>query len=374
MTVTQDIVSASHTATSRVEVWAGTEYLTTVYPVDGSVTIDARRSIRRTCSLTFVDYDGSLVPLSSGDLLAPGTNELRVYRGAVSASATVEAALGVFIVVDVTLDASDSGVNISVECEDRSRKVSNLKWRSPKKLTSGANIATAISDLITDAKMLPDTTVQIATTTRTVPTTHAITLGVGPNANPWADLETVAQAAGFRVYFDENGVLVGDAHPGFGPSLTRDDAVVVFEAGTRSTLLGTSRSLTNQNVTNVVRVVAEGSGIPLDGGQVPAGEASDTDLRSPTNTTELGERVEVISTPMIGTSADAAAVAALILPSRVGWPVELEVIPNPSLDAWDIVWLNDPRIGVDSAVVVDALEVPLDASGSMRITGRMAKG
>jgi len=366
------LIADSHTVTSRVEVWSNTDYLATVYPVDGSVQVDARRAIRRTCSLTFVDYDGSLTPLSASALLAPGNNELRIYRGASSGSSSLEEALGVFTITDVSLDASDSGVTIALECEDRSREVADAKWRSPKKLTSGANVATALTDLLTDGKILPNASLDIAATTRTVPSTHAITLGIGTNANPWADLEAVALAAGFEVYFDTAGVFVGEAHPAFGPSLTRDDAVVIFEAGSRSTLLGARRSLSSSGISNVVRVVAEGSGIPLDSGAVPAGEASDTDLQSPTNVTDLGERVVEISTPMVGTSADAAAIAALLLPARVGWPVELEVIPNPSLDARDIIWLTDPRIGVDSAVVIDALDIPLDAAGSMRITGRMA--
>ena len=373
MTVTQDVVAVSHSVTSRVEVWSGTDYISTVYPVSGSVTVDARRAIRRTCSLTLVDYDGTITPLTSSALLAPGNNELRVYRTVSSVSRTVEAALGVFTITDVSLDASDSGVTIDLECEDRSREVADAKWRSPKKLTSGANVATALTDLLTDARILPSSTLAIATTTRTVPSTHAITLGIGTNANPWADIETVALAAGFEVYFDEAGTFVADAHPAFGPSLTRDDAVVIFEAGSRSTLLGARRSLSASGVSNVVRVVAEGSGIPLDSGAVPAGEASDTDTKSPTNVTDLGERVVEISTPMVATSADAAAIAALLLPARVGWPVELEVIPNPSLDARDIIWLTDPRIGVDSAVVIDALNIPLDAGGSSTITGRVAK-
>lgn len=370
----RDAVATSHTVATKVEVWSGQTIAATIYPTSGSVSIDAERAVRRSCSLQFVDYDGTLTPTTADSLLAPGNNELRIYRGVRTADGTnTYAPLGVFVITDVTLDATESGVEISITGEDRARLIRDKKWRKPKKLTAGANIADVLEEVATDAQLIPSLTVVIDKTSRTTPTTHTITIGAGLNADPWGDLETIAKAAGFAIWFDEYGVLRGGPHPTFEPSILEGSTVATYEPGENSTLLGVSRSLSAEQVFNGIRVTAEGSGIPLDGGLIPSGEALDTDALSPTNTTILGERVDELSTPMVGTSADAQAVADLLLPAYKGWPVTFNVVPDPTLDVRDVVWLRYPRMYIDSAVIIDALDVPLAAGDSMSVTGRIAR-
>lgn len=48
----KDAVRSSHKATLRAEVWRADQLLRTLEPSDGSVEIDGRRGVRRTCSLT----------------------------------------------------------------------------------------------------------------------------------------------------------------------------------------------------------------------------------------------------------------------------------------------------------------------------------
>ena len=60
----KEAVRKSHSAIVKVEIYdtANGTILSTASPISGEVTIDNRRSIRRECTLEFVDTDGTLVP------------------------------------------------------------------------------------------------------------------------------------------------------------------------------------------------------------------------------------------------------------------------------------------------------------------------
>ena len=373
MTTFREKLASSHVVATRVDV-IGSSGTTTVYPTDGSVSVDARRSVRRSASLTFVDYDGTLTPKNADALLAPFANEIRIYRGIAEIDgSTSYYPLGVFQIVDTTISANENGVHISVSCEDRARAVADSKWRKSKVLTAGANIGTALVDLLTSASLFPAAdTSGVQSTTFTVPTTHTITLGSGPSLNPWTDLQTVALAAGWEIWWGADGIFYADVHPG----LDVTETVATYAAGDNSTLLGLERRLTLDGISNVVSVVAEGSGIAkvtaTDGtlNVPPRGEASDTDPSSPTNTEQIGERMIELSSPMFGTNAQGAEIARLILPQYIGQPITFEIVPDPSLDVRDIVRVTDDRIGLDTTVVIDTLEIPLGVGGSMKVTGR----
>ena len=63
----KEAVRKSHSAIVKVEIYdmANNTILSTASPISGEVTIDNRRSIRRECTLEFVDTDGTLVPTNN---------------------------------------------------------------------------------------------------------------------------------------------------------------------------------------------------------------------------------------------------------------------------------------------------------------------
>ena len=76
-------VRKSHVSIVKVEIYdmANNEIIATPQPVAGEVTIDSRRSIRRQCSIEFVD-DGTLVPTNNRSaILLPYNREMKIYRG-----------------------------------------------------------------------------------------------------------------------------------------------------------------------------------------------------------------------------------------------------------------------------------------------------
>lgn len=355
-------VSASHTITTRVEKWSAAGQLQAVlYPTDGTVQIDARRATRRTCSLSFVDYDGTLVPSDTSSTLSPFNGHLRIYRGVVYPDGTQELVpLGRFTLVSTNLSAGNDGVTIEVEGEDFTRLFQDKRWDNGKALTPGANIATTIAQLV--SALVPGQATNIASTTSTLPTTHTITLGKGLTQNAWDDISLIAQSNGWEAWFDAYGVLTVGAHP-----VIPTSGGTAIAYGSDSLLLGVSRNLTMDGAVNKITVTAEGAGIPAP---LPAGYATDDSASSPTSTKNIPLQPAVaITTPIVKSNTTADAVAALLLRAYVGQPIEWKMVCDPSYDARDTVRLTDPRINLDATAIVDALEIPLNGA-EMSCKGR----
>ena len=127
-------VRKSHISKIKVEIYdtANGNILSTVSPIGGEVTIDSRRSVRRQCSLEFVDADGTLVPTNNrSSVLLPYNREVKIYRGIQYQDGTEELVpLGVFQLTTVEVSDSPQGVKISVQGSDRSLRVAKAKWTS----------------------------------------------------------------------------------------------------------------------------------------------------------------------------------------------------------------------------------------------------
>lgn len=106
-------VLTSHAPCARI-VTATTTYDPDRIVLDGSVTSDRRREVRRSASLTLVS--GTRVPLTFGDEFAQGS-PIRLERGARIAGLDTFALLGVFEVM--AFDASMAG-RLSLTAEDPS--------------------------------------------------------------------------------------------------------------------------------------------------------------------------------------------------------------------------------------------------------------
>jgi hypothetical protein len=272
---------------------------------------------------------------------------------------------------DVTVAVDESGVVIDVEGEDLARLALDRRWSNIRRPNLSQNLRDLLIALVGTEGFYKGVPTQIATTSMVMPSTHRVALGASTNQMPWEDILLVAQAAGFEAWFDVDGRFIAEPHP---PLDLSSSESATYVAGEGSTLLGVERRLTLEGVLNRVSIKGEGSGIPRDPvtGVLPQGVAEDTNPSSPTNTTLIGPRTVEISTPIISTAARANAVASLLLPQYIGQPISFAAVPDPRLDARDIVRVTDERIGVDTTVVVDTIDMPLGPSGSMTVTGRAA--
>lgn len=437
-------VRGSHRALIRAEVWSGDRKVLDLQPIAGQVEVDARRSVRRTCSLTvqasrpttanvresafysdladdYADYtalddaaasygalaftgkvvtvqvDDPIVPGTAFDALAPFGNELRLWRGltvtrrvplsygtlsgtyatlgAVYASyGTLAQAynveqvdeyvpLGVFLITDVDVVDGEQGIRVDVQGSDRSIRVARARWTSAYQIASGTNAATAVGDLL--ASRYDDVQTGFPTTAETVGQT---VLGTETDNDPWRDAVRIAQAAGFDLYFDGDGVARMDPAEDY-ETATPDE---VYLENAEAMILTLTRRLSNERTYNGVIATAEGS----DVGDTYRAEAWDDDPASPTyRFGPFGEVPLFFTSPLITSQEQAQAAAQSRLAKIKGATeaVDWAQIVDPSLDVGDVIEVQNTGAKVSRLMVLDRLTIPLDPGQPMTAVARTVR-
>ena len=145
-------VVTDHVVIAKAEVWNQDQKLATLAIDKGSVKIDVKSAVRRTCQVHLVTdrTTANLVPDNDFDTLSPFGNELRLYRGVQFADGSEEyVPLGVFLMTDIDITDNNEGVEITVSGEDRSLKISRNKWLEPYQVVDGP-LEDAIEALLQD--------------------------------------------------------------------------------------------------------------------------------------------------------------------------------------------------------------------------------
>lgn len=405
-------VRYSHKVITKAEILRAGQKLADIYPDSGSVEIDQRRAVRRTASISLhggetlfgvvnvyptyatfqpnyatyaalsaavptyagtqtvldriqTETDDGLVPSTGLDLLTPYGNELALYRGIeyrLAGGDTVQefVPLGVFVITDVAINADESGIAISLDGSDRALRISRARWTEPYQIASGTNVGTALLALLQDR--YPDIQTRFSATTDTV---AQMTLGLDTDNDPWSDAVEIAESFGLRLYFDADGVCVLEPEPDYSVSAT----VETYSENDEAMLLSASRSLSAEGVYNAVVVTAEGSDMetPFRAIAIDDNPASPTYVYGP-----FGLVPFFVSVPTINTQAAANKLASSRLNSIRGTNenISWSQIVDPSLDASDIVAINNAKAKIARAMVLDRLSIPLRYDEAMTATGR----
>ena len=343
-------VKESHrvAVTAEVLTAAGSE---PIEVIDGSVTLSATAGSRGSLDLT-VPVD--LAPTDSSSLLAPYGNEIKVSRGIEYPDGSVElVSLGVYRIDSVT--ATDS--SLSLTGIDRSIKVIDAVFEEPYSLTAGANIADVIQLLIAVAD--PTTTFRFATTALTTPALFA-----DDGTDRWDFCQGLGEAMGCSLYYDGDGVCVlAPAPTGLTPP------VYTVSEGEGGVLLGASRDWSRADAVNRVKVTGEAVG---SSGDVPTGEARDTNPLSPTFYGGLfGKVTFTYSSSYVTTDEQADFVALVILTHKLGTTaaVSFDSLADPRLEPYDVVQVRREQIGADESHILDSVTIPLGL-GQMSATTR----
>jgi hypothetical protein len=333
----------------RVESYVSLE--NTALPVsDGSVVVDARRAVRRTCSLRLLDVDGTLA-----NSVTPYGAEVSIFQRLTwDDGLTWTVPLGVFILSDPVFDQSPTGVTVSVEGEDRSRRVARAGRTYPVGLAKTDTLTFAVSSLI--AQVYPNLDV---TTTDGVDPVVGSTLNYleGPDSNSWADAVLLAASLGYDLYFDVYGNPILTPFPG-AVRVQQPDAFYSPGPITEARRAGGDES----TFSGVIVVALSSTGAPL------RAEVWDTDPDSPTYV--YGEFGFVpywieIQTPSSQEQVNEAARSALSQVTGASQALEWQQIPNPGADAWDVISVDLPQLSQRRAsVIVDSVTIPLGLSTS----------
>ena len=402
-------VRKSHTARVRAEIWQGSLKLTSLEPISGAVEIDARRSARRTCSLTvadvgtttvveeipgaltyadltllYVDYptmgsavasyailapsgtytvttvETGIVPVDAYSFLTPYGNEVRIWRGVTYDDGSYEEVpLGVFVITNVEVSEGPDGTTVAISGVDRSIRVSRARWTDPYAIQSVAT-ETAIERLLQD-RWIEVETAFVATNT----TILRATFGTDTNNNPWADALRLADAAGHDLYFDGNGIAVLEPLPDY--ETASPDAIYLQDE--EAVVIDLTRSLDATDTYNGVIATGEGT----EQTDVYRGEAWDEDPDSPTyRYGPFGQVPRFYSSSLLNSNEQAQAVADALLLDGKGLTEQIDwtQITDPSLDVGDVVVVVNERAKVNRTLILDRLTIPLLASEPMSAVAR----
>jgi hypothetical protein len=360
----KEAVRKSHSAIVKVEIYdmANGTILSTASPISGEVTIDNRRSIRRECTLEFVDSDGTLVPTNNiSSILLPYNREVKIYRGIAFLDGTEELVpLGVFIITSVDITESAQGVKITIKGSDRSLILARAKFTNHEfYIEAGTAKETAIENILKyrypKVKTIFPATNQV--TTLLYPT-------LDQSSDPWREALKIAESASMDLYFDENGI----ARMRPIPDPDKGTVIATYADGTDSVLIQIARSLSIDESYNGVIYTGEGTNLSIG----VIGEAWDDNPSSPTYRKTYGEVPLFKSSPTILTVGEAQEAASAELKKVIGASEKItwDQLVNPAHDVYDLVKVTRSPVGVDKILVLDAISVPLAASGTMNAIGR----
>lgn len=357
-------VRKSHLTTVKVEIYdtSNGTILSTASPIAGEVTIDNRRSVRRECTLEFVDTDGTLVPTNNlSSILLPFNREVKIYRGIVFGDGTEELVpLGVFIITSVDISESAQGIKVAVKGSDRSLRLARAKFTNHEfYIEDGTAKETAIEQIL--KFRYPQVQTIFPATNQVTPLLYPT---LDQSSDPWREALKIAESASMDLFFDENGIArmrpIPDPDKGF--------AVAEYTDGTDSVLVQMNRSLSSDDSFNGVIFTGEGTNLSIG----VIGEAFDDNPSSPTYRKTYGEVVKFMSSPTVLTVAEATEAAQAELKKVIGASEKItwDQIVNPAHDVYDLIKITRSPIGVDKILVIDAISIPLAATSTMNAVGR----
>lgn len=348
-------IRSSHTIVSYVVVTSPSQESARLEAVDGDVRVDRTASIRRSCSITCVDSDGSWAPKGPESILTPYGTELRPYRGVLYADGTEEVhPQGVFRLAKADVSDSGGSVQITLEAYDLSRTVKRDKFTSPYVIASATNVVQSIKDIL--ARTFPD--LDYDAISASLVTTAPRVYDVGDD--PWDACTELAKSIGCEVFFDVLGRVV------IAPPVDIDALpapVFDYVEGNECTMTELALSYSDEPGFNGVVVTGESPGDELP---PVRGEAWDDSSTSATyRRGPYGEVPMFHTDQIVKTQADANAVAAQLLQGLLGFSSALSIksMVNPSLEAGDVVEVVRARSNVDDLFTVDAFNVPMAKDG-----------
>lgn len=339
--------------------------LTELNVVGGQVTVDAEREVRREAG-DLVVTNQNLTPLQANDLLSPLNGyEIKLFRGVKYADGTVERVpLGVFGYTSVTLEDSGAGLTITLGgLVDRSQRISRARYAARQFFTNGTSVESAITSIVTAA--WPD--VPRNTFPATGKTLPAVGYGVEGDGNPWSDAVSIAEAKGYRLFFDQDGRLTLRAEVVDVP-----DTGIVNYGTTDLMVTSLARMWDTSDTYNGIIAVGEGSGLLI----IPRAVVWDTDPTSPTYYLgDFGKRPRLYSSPLLLTDDDARSAATVQLNKSKGLGEQLRwaQIVDPSLDVDDAVGITNADMSVAAVYLLARLTIPLSPMEPMTAEARVRR-
>lgn len=329
--------------------------------VEGSVTQDRKADVFATADVTFMDNTNK----GAGQKLVDPLEgyEFRIYRGI--RLSTVLGGLnnwewkqqGVFSVEN--LDISRFGDTLIYKCQmmDRTQRLKNNPWKRPFQVSSTTGTYIACVKAVINDRAKGFTPSFIVTSTSTVAPTGV--MNYDPSKDPWEAVQELAQAGSFEVRFDQTGdILITDI---VDPELV--PPVDIYSQDSEVILENPERQISKADVYNGVIVRGNASWLLFP----VTGEKWDDDPSSLTwRLGKFGEKPKIIESAIVGSNAEATAVAATEFKKIRGvWEdLTFKTYPDPRIEAGDVIRIDDSILGIQQKAAIESRTLPL-VKGSM---------
>lgn len=319
---------------------------------DGSVEMDSRRGITRTCSLTITPTATQSLAQLFALLMTPEV-ELTVSRGLLVNGSFEYVPLGVFSTDSVEYSLSVAG-SLSWSGSDRSKKISRSRFTDPYQIPAGTLLSDAGMTLLYTRWSLVNW--NFSNVTETVDA--KVIFDAGEATDPWECARRLFSDHGYDLNFDGNGVAraVNVQDPA---SVT---PVFDFSSGTTSMLLDATIRGSLEQTYNGVIASGEGTGVTTP----VRFESWDDDPNSPTYYQgQFGRVPYFYSSPLLTTAAKCQRAAKRLLYRVKGRSqgFAFPTIVNPALEPLDVISVTIN--GVTSRAVIDKLTIPLRPTDAM---------
>lgn len=353
-------ITQSHTVHARADLLVGgSPALENLAVLDGTVTLDPDAEHRGSLTATLLDTTGTLTPATAEDALASFAAELAPRRGIRLASGTLETFdLGIYGIDTLEVAESRQGLTLQITAFDRSKQVARNSWDQIWPIPAGSPVEVAGRDLLDNRR--PGLSYELESSGHL---TTLMVFGDRSESNPWADARRVFASAGQDLYFDRAGAARA-ASPGSNNVLAAE-----FVEGPNCTVTDLARQFSSAEVYNGVIVIGENAAANL------RATVWDEDPSSPTYYLgPFGRRPRTITTSKARTADQAAAIARLHFHRLAGRAdqIQINTVPDPSLDPGDLVLVRRARAAVDGIYRIRRTEIPLRHTSTMSITATLA--
>lgn len=334
-----------------------------------TITLDTTNAQMSQLTFTYVDPTGDLIPGftdGSGPLQPTGV-EIKAESGLVDmiTGDVTWFPAGVFGVSEVdgshgTGDNTDVGPVFTATCYDRSQTVSASIFTDSFDIAAGTEAGEAIMLILgQQAPWISAAMTNFAPTDFTVAEQQ-----FAPDDDPWQASQQIAQSAGMVLYFDYQGILVMKPVP----TANNEPVSLIIQEGALNLYNALQTTISNSPGYNGVTVVS------TDVNLTAAVQATAWDSNPASPTYYLGpyrmRPAPSVSLDNIETVEQALAAAQGLLPQTLGLTRQavVSMIPFPSLNPYDLVYLGSAALKVGEALIVSGITMPLDYSQLASVT------
>lgn len=341
-----------------------------------------------------------LLPITPKSALAPFAQQIGVALQILGPGATINPSdwipMGLYAIAESTIDDTVNNMIVTLKLFDRSWILS--QWKLVSSYTVPASDGTLQGEVTALINHVWSTQGPITPPTppwsySIVPSTYAVPAGTyNQGQDPWQACLDMAASAGYELYFDVNGNVVGAPAPGSPasssyPTLNSIPVSWGFDQNT-ITAQGTSEhppggtpfttpiammmQILRDGIFNDYWVSAVGSN---NAATLIQARAADTNSASPTwYQGTMGDNPNFIYDSLITTLAQAQAEANYDLAVALSkvWQISVDSAPNPLFDIDDVFSVTNPRLGLNAQkVIIDTINTSVRYDALTTLTGRV---